>query len=87
MVPCQEQKGVVDTLKSSIEGDDASHKRGALFIGKADSHYVILLYCKTLLQVLMGISVKDFIGYLFSLYYYCFTCLRLAKPKVQLKVS
>ena len=48
--------------------------------------YVILLYCETLLQVLLG-TVKDFIGYLFSLYYCCFTCLRLAKPKVQLKVS
>ena len=34
----QEQKGAGDTLKSSIEGDDASHKRGALFIGNADSH-------------------------------------------------
>ena len=26
-------------------------------------------------------TVKDFIGYLFSLYYCCFRCLRLAKPK------
>ena len=32
-------------------------------------------------------TVTDFIGYLFSLYYCCFTCLRLARPKVQLKVS
>ena len=30
-------------------------------------------------------TVKDFIWYLFSLYYFCFTCLKLAKPKVQLK--
>ena len=30
-------------------------------------------------------TVKKFIGYLFSLYYCCFMCLRLAKPKVQLK--
>ena len=30
-------------------------------------------------------TVKDFIGYLFLLYYCCFTCLKLAKPKVQLK--
>ena len=33
-------------------------------------------------------NVKYFIEYLFSLYYYCcFTCLRLAGPKVQFKVS
>ena len=31
-------------------------------------------------------TVKDFNGYLFSLYYCCFTCLRLAKSKKQLKV-
>ena len=30
-------------------------------------------------------TVKDFIGYLFSLYYCCFTCLRLAKPKFNSK--
>ena len=30
-------------------------------------------------------TVKDFTGYLFSLYYCCFKCLRLAKPNVQLK--
>ena len=41
-------------------GGDASHKRGALFIGKADSHCVILLYCETLLQVLLGIYCKRF---------------------------
>ena len=29
-------------------------------IGKAGSHYVILLYCKTLLQVLLGIYCKRF---------------------------
>ena len=39
----------------SIGGGDASHKRGTLFIAKAGSHYVILLYCETLLQVLMGV--------------------------------
>ena len=30
-------------------------KRGTLFIGKAGSHYVIVLYCETCLQVLLGI--------------------------------
>ena len=34
--------------------------KGALFIVKADSHYVILLYCETLLQVLLGIYWKRF---------------------------
>ena len=44
----------------SIGGGDASHKRGILFIAKAGSHYVILLYCETLLQVLLGIYCKRF---------------------------
>ena len=34
--------------------------KGALFIGKAGSDYVILLYCDTLLQVMLGISCKRF---------------------------
>ena len=50
----QEQKDVGDAEKSSIAGGE-SHKSGTLFIGNAGSHYVILLYCETLLQVLMGI--------------------------------
>ena len=33
-------------------------KGGALFIGKAGSYCVILLYCETLLQVLRGIYCK-----------------------------
>ena len=51
-------------LKSSIGGGDISHKRGALFIGNAGSHCVILLYlkivCENLLQVLLGIYCKRF---------------------------
>ena len=31
---------------------------GTLFIGKAGSHYVILLYSETLFQVLLGIYCK-----------------------------
>ena len=34
--------------------------KGALFIVKAGSHDVILLYCETLLQVLLGIYCKRF---------------------------
>ena len=79
-------KGYGGCLKAINLGSDPSHKKGALFIGKADSHYVILLYCETFLQLLLG-TVKDFIGYRFLLYYCCFTCLSLAIPKVQLKVS
>ena len=41
-------------------GNYASHKKGTLFIEKAGSHYVILLYCETLLQVLLGIYCKRF---------------------------
>ena len=69
-------------------GGNASHKRGALFIGKACSHYVMLLHCETVLQILLGIYcersywIPDFTILLF-----CFMCLRLAKPKVQLEVS
>ena len=35
-------------------------KGETLFIGKAGYHYVILLYCETLLQVLVGIYCKRF---------------------------
>ena len=50
MVPCHSCYiyGWGDAQKSSIGGGDASHKREALFIGKASSHCVILLYCETL---------------------------------------
>ena len=37
-----------------------SQKGGTLFIGKAGSHYVILLSCETLYQVLLGIYGKRF---------------------------
>ena len=33
---------------------------GALFTGEVDSHCVILLYCETLLQILLGIYCKRF---------------------------
>ena len=45
---------------SSIGGDDACHESGALFIGKASSHYVTLLYCETLQQLLLGGYCKIF---------------------------
>ena len=48
-------------LKSNqLGGSDASHKRGALIIGKAGSHCVILLYCEVCLQVLLVIYCKKF---------------------------
>ena len=50
--------GLGDASKPSIGDGDARHKTGALFIGKAGSHCVILLYCETLLQVLLGIYCK-----------------------------
>ena len=53
-------------------------KGGTLFIGKAGSRYVILLYCETLLQFLLGI--KDFIGYLFSILLLLYV-LEVAKAK------
>ena len=72
MVPCHSchtygtwtgrSKKVWVMLKSNPLGgdDDAIHKRGTLYIKKTSSHYVILLYCKTLLQVLLGIYCKRF---------------------------
>ena len=45
-------------------------------------YYIVKLYCKSYWVC----TLTDIIGYLFSLYYCCFTCLKLARPKVQLKV-
>ena len=47
-------------LKFISWGWRCKSQKGALFIGKAVSHYVILLYCETLLQVLLGIYSKRF---------------------------
>ena len=41
---------------------------GALFIGKASSHCVILLYCEVILQVLLGIYCKRF-SWILSFHY------------------
>ena len=62
MVPCHNYHIYGMLKKSSIGGGDASHKwgGGALFTGEVDSHCVILLYCETLLQILLGISSKRF---------------------------
>ena len=72
MVPCHcchiyaiwtsRNKKVQGMLKShQLGGDgDAIHKSGTFFIEKAGYHYVILLYCETLLQVLLGIYCKRF---------------------------
>ena len=57
-------------------------QKGTLLKWKAGSHYVIILYCKSYWVY----TVKNFIGYLFSLYC-CFTCLRLTTPKVQLNAQ
>ena len=51
----QEQKCVGDALNW---GGDAIYKGGTLLIEKADSHFVILTYCETLLQVLLDICCK-----------------------------
>ena len=47
-------------LKSHQLGVAMQVTKGALFMGKAGSYYVILLYCETLLQVLLGIYCKRF---------------------------
>ena len=59
---------------------------GALFKGKADSHYVILLYCETLLQVLLGIYCKRFCWiHLFTilLFFYVFEVGKASKGAIQ----
>ena len=45
-------------LKSHQLGVAMQVTKGMLFMGKAGSYYVILLYCETLLQVLLGIYCK-----------------------------
>ena len=57
-----------------------SHREGRLSLCKTA---VLWNYCKSYWVY----TVKDFIRCIFSLYYCCFICLRLARPKVQLKVS
>ena len=60
-------------------GGDASEK-GDLLIGKAVSHYVILMYCKTLLQILLGIYCKRFYWIpLFTILLFC--VFDVGKPK------
>ena len=55
------RKKVVRILKSHHLGVAMQVTKGeTLFIGKAGSHYVILLYCETLLQVLLVIYCKRF---------------------------
>ena len=70
MVPCHSfhiywiwtsrSKKVSGMLKSHQLGWWCKSQKGALLIGKAGSHYVILLSCETLLQVLLGIYCKRF---------------------------
>ena len=64
-------------LEKQWRGGNASHngEEGAILMGKdggrgSHSHYVIMLYWNF---VVLLDTVKDFIGYLFSLYFCCFT--------------
>ena len=41
-------------------GWECKSQKESLFIGKAGSHYVIMLYCETLLQFWLGIYCKKF---------------------------
>ena len=51
-------KKVCGMLKSHHLGLVMQVTKGCFFIGKTGSHYVILLYCETLLQVLLVIYCK-----------------------------
>ena len=69
MVPCHSCHiyGIWTSRNKKVWGMLKSHhlgmamqviKRETLFIGKAGSHYVILLYCETLMQVLLRVYCK-----------------------------
>ena len=71
MVPCHSChiSGIWTSRSKKVWGMLKSHQFGVsmqvtkghtLFIGKASSHHLILLYCETLLQVLLGIYYKRF---------------------------
>ena len=58
-------------------------KKGGLF--SKGKQVLTIYYCcivKHYCKPYWVYTIKDFFGYLFSLYDCCFTCLRLAKPKV-----
>ena len=76
-------KGVNWGWRCKSQKGSSFHREGRV------SLHVILLYCETLLQILLGIYCKKFywIPLFTILLLCCFTCLRLAKPKVQLRAS
>ena len=66
------KRGGGGRVKFIICGSKCKANRGRpVYMGTDDSHYVILLYS----NFIAILTVKDFIGYLFSLNYCCFTCL------------
>ena len=74
-------------LNSLIGCGDASHKRRTL--RREGSHSVILLYCETLLQDLLGIYCKRFYR-IYTSFHYITVVLCVwdwQRQKVQLKVS
>ena len=75
----EKHNGGKEVLNSSFEGGATKMVRVYKFITQeltpsryheGCSHYVMMLLEKLLLLC----TLKVFIGYLFSLYYYCFTC-------------
>ena len=77
-----------DALKSSF-GMAMQATRGGSFYGEGEFSLCNAVVLKLYLS--LNGTVKDFIGYLISLYYSCFTCfifIEISRPKVQFnKVS
>ena len=83
------RKEVVGCFKVIIWDGNASHKGGGSFYGEGEFSLCNAVVLKLYLS--LNGTVKDFIGYLISLYYSCFTCfifIEIGRPKVQFnKVS
>ena len=83
------RKEVVGCFKVIIWDGNASHKGGGSFYGEGEFSLCNAVVLKLYLS--LNGTVKDFIGYLISLYYSCFTCfifIEIGRSKVQFnKVS
>ena len=78
-----------DALKSSFGMAMQATRGGGSFYGEGEFSLCNAVVLKLYLS--LNGTVKDFIGYLISLYYSCFTCfifIEIGRPKVQFnKVS
>ena len=84
--------GIWTSTGNKVWGMLKTHQLGvAMQVTKGDffhreGRFPLCCFVKLFCKSYWVYTAKEFTGYLFSLHY-CFTCLRLAKPKVQLKMS